>query len=327
MRTLPACVLCLGLCLGLAAQLLSEDAGPTHDEALRTLLKALAAAPPEKQISLLRPLAEWLAPPAGAPANAMTPFAALDILDGQVNNGGFEQYFSNGSGSDWKAALEALEMIKDQLEAKTFKAIADSFGTGGPSTDNAQRTAQVAKMSDQLLAMWGLVDKQWYRHAEERKRALQRWYVAEEAHLVFRPKATRLLTFHGECLMSDAYGKTWGEGLQAVIEKDPRCRLSGWMGSDFKLESMVEGSLGTPSDVLQLVCLPAADPNLRAFLAGFAQLAPVTSIQCVVVGHLPAGIAPPPCDWCLLLEDMGPDNAQALQQVLDRRLLAAPAGK
>ncbi|RYD63252.1 MAG: DUF4375 domain-containing protein, partial [Verrucomicrobiaceae bacterium] len=55
-------------------------------------------------------------------------------LDGEINNGGLDQYFVNSSGDEWRDALEGLKAMNATTRAEILEEAAAKFGKNGPST-------------------------------------------------------------------------------------------------------------------------------------------------------------------------------------------------
>jgi len=92
--------------------------------------------------------------------------AAVDVLDAEVLNGGFSQYFFNSSGDDWRNALAGLEAMgsKDRL-AIAREAVA-KFGAAGPAEDRETRMAQLAKIATSDDALFDPLDSRYYKSKE-----------------------------------------------------------------------------------------------------------------------------------------------------------------
>lgn len=73
--------------------------------------------------------------------------ALVDILEMEVNNGGFDQFFFNSSGDRTADTIEALEAIGAQHTASIVKSAASRFPGGMPSVDRNERQEQLEKLS------------------------------------------------------------------------------------------------------------------------------------------------------------------------------------
>ena len=72
---------------------------------------------------------------------------AVQLLEGEVNNGGFDQYFFNSSGDSWPDAQAGLQAIGATAVAKLLDQALARFGDGPPSTVQEIRQQQLAKIA------------------------------------------------------------------------------------------------------------------------------------------------------------------------------------
>jgi hypothetical protein len=63
----------------------------------------------------------------------------VDALEGEVNNGGFDQLFFNSAGDEVAAMIEALEMIGATKTAAIVRRACARFPAGMPPMDRAER--------------------------------------------------------------------------------------------------------------------------------------------------------------------------------------------
>lgn len=73
---------------------------------------------------------------------------AVQMLQNEVNNGGFDQYFFNSSGDTWPDAQAGLQAIDATEISKLLARAVARFGSDGPSTDRQMRQEQLAKISN-----------------------------------------------------------------------------------------------------------------------------------------------------------------------------------
>jgi hypothetical protein len=71
---------------------------------------------------------------------------AIRELDGEVNNGGFSQYYFNSSGNDWQDALDGLAAIGAEARHRIMLATTEKFGRKPPSANRKKRNAQLARL-------------------------------------------------------------------------------------------------------------------------------------------------------------------------------------
>jgi len=85
---------------------------------------------------------------------------AMRMLDAEVCNGGFDQYFSNSSGNDWEAALDGLAAF-DPARAALLREVVAQFATP-PSSDRGVRAKQLAALHEKSADPLGAFDKRYY---------------------------------------------------------------------------------------------------------------------------------------------------------------------
>jgi hypothetical protein len=86
----------------------------------------------------------------GAQENEMSKQEIVDlveILEMEVNNGGFDQFFFNSSGDKTADTIDALEAIGAQYTAKIVRSAASKFPGGMPSVNREERQEQLEVVS------------------------------------------------------------------------------------------------------------------------------------------------------------------------------------
>lgn len=73
-------------------------------------------------------------------------YGSVLMFDGEVCNGGLDQYFLNSSGDQWRDALEGLKAMKDDKRAAILEKAAAKFGQAGPSTERGKRMDQLSEL-------------------------------------------------------------------------------------------------------------------------------------------------------------------------------------
>jgi hypothetical protein len=73
---------------------------------------------------------------------------AVFLLDVDVYNGGFTQYFSNPAGEHWREALAGLEAIGLLQHATIFREALAAFGPAGPPDDEMECYEQLDKLAE-----------------------------------------------------------------------------------------------------------------------------------------------------------------------------------
>ncbi|MDG3004098.1 DMP19 family protein [Paludisphaera mucosa] len=107
--------------------------------------------------------------------------AAVLMLDMEVLNGGFDQYFVNSSGDRWKEAVEGLrEMGSVELAGLLNEAVA-RFGATPPSADRATRLDQLDAIARADADAFDPIDDRWYESKESVDVLTGRFVIAHAA--------------------------------------------------------------------------------------------------------------------------------------------------
>jgi hypothetical protein len=85
----------------------------------------------------------------------------VDVLQGEVSNGGFHQYFANSSGDCAARTREATRAIDQRLFQLYERAVA-KFPGSLPAEDRATRNRQMASLPNEFDA-WSTLDDEFYR--------------------------------------------------------------------------------------------------------------------------------------------------------------------
>ena len=116
-------------------------------------------------------------------------WVAVSALDGQVRNGGFTQYFGNGYGYQFPAAIAAFERLGEKEVCGILTRIRDAFDARKPAGDySAEKLQQVFDRVEKLLDE---SDGAYYGTANHA-------YAKLILHLLDRIKAERAATTGGQ---------------------------------------------------------------------------------------------------------------------------------
>lgn len=91
-------------------------------------------------------------------------------LEADVNNGGFDQYYFNGSGDLAFYASDALQAIGAHQMASIVASANQVFGPDGPSQDWRARQAQlflVAPNNTDMSSPWEQFDRAFYTYPDD----------------------------------------------------------------------------------------------------------------------------------------------------------------
>lgn len=106
--------------------------------------------------------------------------AAIWLLEADVSNGGFDQYFFNGSGDLAAVAPEALREIGAVDAAAIVEEAVSVFGDEGPAVDQTERQQQMVRLDPETKKVWAALDTRFVRHVDAIPPLLQS-YVAANA--------------------------------------------------------------------------------------------------------------------------------------------------
>lgn len=113
-------------------------------------------------------------------------FVCVWGLEGEVNNGGFDQYYFNSSGDHAADAEESLRAIGAQHTAQLVKQANVLFGASGPSPNRAARQKQLDTLGDVKTKKLNEVEEEFLKYKDNLEELLKA-YVSKNA-AVLRPK-------------------------------------------------------------------------------------------------------------------------------------------
>ncbi|MGH9856787.1 MAG: DMP19 family protein [Acidobacteriota bacterium] len=94
-------------------------------------------------------------------------FFCIVSLDGEVNNGGFDQFFFNSSGDYSLPTLPALQRIHADYTANLFKQALSTFKNGAPNADREQRWKQMDEFTDAQNHTLSKLDLEYYEEHDK----------------------------------------------------------------------------------------------------------------------------------------------------------------
>ena len=89
----------------------------------------------------------------------------IDALEGEVNNGGFHQYFYNSAGDRTAETIQALEIIGALAMADIVKRAAQKFPYGMPPKDRFERQDVLLEAYPNAEAFQAL-DEEFYQYPD-----------------------------------------------------------------------------------------------------------------------------------------------------------------
>jgi hypothetical protein len=97
---------------------------------------------------------------------------ALVLTDGEVNNGGFDQFFFNSSGSVMDEAIDGATLIRASANAGILEEAAEVFSDGDVPEEREARWRILDAMSEDEHEHLSDLDGRWYAHDRELNRKL-----------------------------------------------------------------------------------------------------------------------------------------------------------
>lgn len=116
-------------------------------------------------------------------------YAAVQNYDMEVNNGGHSQYFVNGTGDEYPAALKGLGLIGAEGHAEVLRRALAVFGKSGPSTDKALRHKQLSRLSKAKEEELDELDSFYYDLTENLDALLAPYVIRNKSHFVDEKQA------------------------------------------------------------------------------------------------------------------------------------------
>lgn len=90
----------------------------------------------------------------------------IEMLEAQVNNGGFDQYFFNSSGEYAHETLIALKEIKAPQMAEILNRAIRAFPVLPIPKDTEQRREYMEDIPENVSECWGKLDDEFYKYPE-----------------------------------------------------------------------------------------------------------------------------------------------------------------
>ena len=104
----------------------------------------------------------------------------IDDLEGEVNNGGFDQYFYNSAGDRTAEAIRALEIVGAFKMADIVNRAAQMFPSGMPPKDRFERQATLLKLYPKAEAFRQL-DEEFYNYPDKLADLLAKYKTSSQS--------------------------------------------------------------------------------------------------------------------------------------------------
>ena len=101
------------------------------------------------------------------------------LLEAEVNNGGFDQYFFNSSGNWAKYTLAALASVGAWHTAALFRKALAVFPDGQPSDDRAIRWQQMDRIADSQI--FSELDQAFYKEEDDLTELLYKYITTNRS--------------------------------------------------------------------------------------------------------------------------------------------------
>jgi len=88
-------------------------------------------------------------------------------LEGEVMNGGFDQYFFNSTGNEAEIALAGLKAMGATAAAALLERAMAVFPDGQPPSDRQRRLEAMTKMESRSKPVWDQCDREFYDCKED----------------------------------------------------------------------------------------------------------------------------------------------------------------
>jgi hypothetical protein len=108
-------------------------------------------------------------------------FYCVWILEGQVNNGGFDQFFFNSSGNYSTETVDALEKIGAAKTAGIVRRANSVFKNGQPSKNWTARQEELLAMPESVTQILTQLDKEFYKYEEDLSKLLYEFVTKHRA--------------------------------------------------------------------------------------------------------------------------------------------------
>ena len=90
----------------------------------------------------------------------------IEMLEGQVNNGGFDQYFFNSSGEYAHETLTALEQVGATNAAELLEQAINAFPELPIPKDTEQRRELMDDLPERISNTWDQLDNRFYEYPD-----------------------------------------------------------------------------------------------------------------------------------------------------------------
>ncbi len=108
----------------------------------------------------------------------------IGMLEMEVNNGGFEQFFYNSSGDTTPEALAALKAIGAKKCLELVQQAIDLFPKGEPPRNQEDRQARQEKLPEKINVAWDKLDQKFFEYPDDLASLLREYVLAHKDQFV-----------------------------------------------------------------------------------------------------------------------------------------------
>lgn len=99
----------------------------------------------------------------------------IEVFEGEVNNGGFHQFFYNSTGNETAEIIQALETIGARKVAEIVKKAAAKFPGGMPPKDRTQRQNLLLDKVDPAITVFTELNNEFYAYPDDLQGLLEKY--------------------------------------------------------------------------------------------------------------------------------------------------------
>ena len=99
----------------------------------------------------------------------------VELLEGEINNGGFHQFFYNSAGDETAGIIRALKKIGAIKTADIVERAAVRFPGGMPPKDRFKRQDLLLKKVDPQIKVFEELDEEFYAYPEDLQALLEKF--------------------------------------------------------------------------------------------------------------------------------------------------------
>jgi len=99
----------------------------------------------------------------------------VELLEGEINNGGFHQFFYNSTGDETSKVIQALKKIGALKAANIVERAAAKFPGGMPPTDRTKRQDLLLEQVDPRIKIFEKLDQEFFAYPDDLQGLLEKY--------------------------------------------------------------------------------------------------------------------------------------------------------